>query len=192
MESKKKAVTIAGIMAVVVALLLIQLGVIRTVEKHRVGTLLVASPAARGARDWTKVNDSETELSFALSTENGTFVIRESIVARHQKDVGGIPGEDTSKHLSQGKAKVAAVVGFMLERFLQEGFEVGQTSSFVEIAGASAYRFELIKRKVPTEYMTHILIWKEDWYVITYASNTASPGPHISDFNALLDELEFT
>lgn len=189
MELKKKYVVFAGIIAIV-AILLTQLSVTRTVEKYRVGNLVVASPGGtRG--DWNKMDDNETTLAYAVSTENNTLVVNEFIVVRYRKDVGTIPSEGASEHLSPGKAKLARVLGFKLQKSVQEGFEVGKGSSFTEIAGADAYRFELIKREVPAQYTLDIVIWKEDWYFITYVSSGTTPGPHLPDFEAFLEELEF-
>jgi len=187
---KKRAVVLVGIIAIVVAYLLIQPRVTGAAEKYRVGNLVVTSPGGTRPGDWNKLDHNETRLTFAASTKNNTHVIDESIMVRYQKGIGTIPSEGTSKYLSQGKANLASAIGYLLQQFVQEGFEA-KNGSFTEIAGTDAYRSEFVKHEVPTEYVLYIVIWKEDWYLITYTSRSASPGAHLPDFERLLVQLEF-
>ncbi len=97
---------------------------------------------------------------------------------------------------------MANVLGLMCQKFLQEGFEIGEGSSFIKIAGQDAYKFELIRPQLSTEqlledcppikYVWHIVAWKKGWYLITYFNfDNALPDPHFSDFDMLLRGLRF-
>ncbi len=96
------------------------------------------------------------------------------------------------------------MVGLMMQEFIQEGFEITSQSSFFKLDKKDAYRFELIRRKLPpsekwlkgrpVRYMFHVVIPEKDgWYLITYYNfENPAQGPHFSDFEILLKNVKFT
>lgn len=205
--STKVAAGIGTTVAIVICILFII-----PAKNYRVGDLIVTLPSGTrlpgGLRrsDWHTVKVSENELIFKIVVlepvvRRSEFITHELISVSHHVGTGVVPSIEDIQYLSKGKSQVSSVLGLMLQRFLREGFEIGEGSSFTKIAGADAYRFELVKREVPigqwlkgehTQYAWYIVVWKGDWYLITYSNfDDARPGAHFSDFGLFLEELKF-
>ena len=158
---------------------------------------------------WYVVKISKDELILKMMTlepvvRRCEFITHEAITVRYYPEKK-YEAENVKKGINyiQDKGKLVSLLGLMLQKFSREGFEVGGNSSFIKIAGVESYRFELLRSKIssqqllkgylPVKYAWHIVIWKEGWYTVTYYNlDSASPGPHFSDFGMLLKDIEFT
>lgn len=196
---------VAVAIAVGIIFLLIQLNIIYPLKSYRINDLIVTSPGGRSS-DWSMVKANENVLVFKIMTlepvvRRYEFITHELITVSYH--VGGvIPSyENAYQYFSLEKIQLVNILGLMLQDFLQGGFEIGGNSSFIKIAGADAYRFELVRHEIPVEqwirgehakYTTRIVVWRGDWYSITYSNfDNAVSGPHFSDFEIFLEELEF-
>jgi len=183
------------------------------VRSYQIGDLIVKSfnetklPDYLRRSNWQIIKISENELIFKIMTfepvvRRYEFITHELITVTYYPETGVATNRENVNYLLPRKDKLTNILGLILQKFLQEGFEIGEGSSFIKIAGVDAYKFELIRPKISTEqwlkgyppikYAWHIVIWKGGWYLITYSNfDNASPGPHFSDFKMFLQDLEF-
>jgi len=164
-------------------------------------------PGGLRQRGWQTIKADKNELILKMMTfepvvRRYEFITHELITVSCYTNTEAVPGNRHIQYLSMGKAYLINILGLLAQEFLQEGFEIGEDSSFIKVAGVDAYKFELIKHKISPEewlkgehirYAWHIVIWKKNWYLITYSNfDNAFPGAHFSDFEMLLKELKFT
>ncbi|MFQ6066781.1 MAG: hypothetical protein ACE5K3_05855 [bacterium] len=183
------------------------------VGSYQVGDLLVTSfnktrlPDYLRRGNWQTIKADENELILKIMTfENVVrryeFITHEVIAVSYQPKAEAIVDKPNTGYPLATRDTLTNILGLMLQKFLQEGFEIGEGSSFIKIAGVDAYRFELIRPRISTEqwlkgyppikYAWHILLWKKGWYLITYSNfDNAFPGPHFSEFETFLRDLKF-
>jgi hypothetical protein len=191
---------------------LISLLLVGPAGSYQVGDLLVKSfnktrlPDYLRQSDWQIIKAGENELilkimSFEPVVRRYEFITHEIITVGYQPETGVVVTKPNASYPLPRKGVLTNILGLMLQKFLQEGFEIGEGPCFIKIAGVDAYKFELIRPKISTEqwlkgyhikYTWHILVWKKGWYLIIYANfDSAFPGPHFSDFETLLRDLKF-
>jgi len=203
MRSLVKVKIGGGIVVVGIVIFLISAARPETIN-YQIGELIVTFPQNT---EWQMIKADKNELilkimSFEPVVRRYEFITHELITVSCRTNTKAIPNNKHIQHLSIGKAQLTNVIGILTQEFLWEGFEIGEESSFIKVAGVDAYKFELIRPKIPIEqwlkgeyirYAWHIVIWKKNWYLITYCNfDNAFPGPHFSDFEMLLKELKFT
>ena len=181
-------------------------------KSYQIGNLIVPSdrtglPECLRESNWQIIKAEKNELIFKIMTfepvvRRYEFITHEIIrIAYHPQTEIATSKERVSYPWSK-KGSLVNVLGLMFQKFLQEGFEIGKGSSFIKIAGADGYKFELLKPKISTEqwlegyppikYAWHIVVWEKGWYLITYFNfDDAFPGPHFSDFKIFLKGLKF-
>jgi len=166
---------------------------------YQVGELTIIFPQNT---DWQIIKADKNELILKMMTfepvvRRYEFITHELITVSYHTS----PDNKHIQYLSMGKAQLTNILGLLTQEILREEFEIGEKSSFIKVAGVDAYRFELIKRRIsPQEwlkgghirYAWHIVVWKKNWYLITYSNfDDAFPGAHFSDFKILLKKLKF-
>lgn len=181
-------------------------------RSYQVGDLVVKPSNKTGLPDylrrgnWQIIKANENELIFKIMTfepvvRRYEFITHEIITVSYDPEIGVVANKPNASYPLPRKGKLTNILGLMLQKFLQEGFEIGEGSSFIKIAGVDAYKFELIRPKISTEqwlkgyhikYVWHIVVWEKGWYLITYSNfDNAFPGPHFSDFKTFLRDLKF-
>lgn len=197
-------VKIGVAIAVVVVITIFLVSVARSEAiNYQIGDLIVTFPQNT---EWQIIKADKNVLMLKIMTfepvvRRYEFITHELITVSCCTGTEAVPNNKHIQDLSTGKAQLTNVLGLMLQKFLQEGFEIGKGSSFIKVTGADGYKFELIRPKIPVEqwlkgehikYAWHIVIWKKSWYLITYCNfDNAFPGPHFSDFEMLLRNLKF-
>ncbi|MEA1964074.1 MAG: hypothetical protein U9O41_02990 [Candidatus Aerophobetes bacterium] len=197
----KIKISIGTAAAIVIAIFLINGARSETIN-YQIGDLMVTFPQAT---DWQMIKADKNELILKIMTfepvvRRYEFITHEIITVSCRTRTEAVANNKHIQHLSTGKAQLANVIGLLTQEFLWEGFEIGKGSSFIEVAGTDAYKFELIRPKIPREqwlkgkhikYAWHIVIWKKSWYLITYCNfDNAFPGPHFFEFKMFLKELK--
>lgn len=181
-------------------------------RSYQVGHLVVKPSNKTGLPDylrrgnWQIIKANENELIFKIMSfepvvRRYEFITHEIITVSYDPEIGVVANKPNASYPLPRKGKLTNILGLMLQKFLQEGFEIGEGSSFMKIAGVDAYKFELIRPKISTEqwlkgyhikYAWHIVVWEKGWYLITYSNfDNAFPGPHFSDFKTFLRDLKF-
>lgn len=179
---------------------------------YQVGDLLVKSfnktrlPGYLRKSNWQTIKVSQNELIFKIMSfepvvRRYEFITHEIITVSYHPETAVFVNKENTSYPLPRKGKLTNVLGLMLQKFLQEGFEIGEGSSFIKIAGVDAYKFELIRPKISTKhwlkgyhikYAWHILVWEKGWYLIIYSNfDSAFAGPHFSDFETFLTDLKF-
>ena len=140
-------------------------------------------------------------MTFEPFVKRYEFITHEIITISSRTSTEAVANNKHTQYLLTEKAQLMNIIGLLTQEFLGEGFEIGKESSFIKVAGVDAYKFELIRPKIPIEqwlkgkyikYAWYIVIWKKNWYLITYCNfDNAFPGPHFSNFEMLLKELKF-
>lgn len=203
----KVKVSMWAMLAVIIAIFLVS-----PARSYQVGDLIVKSlsetrlPDYLGRSNWQIIKISKDELIFKIMTfepvvRRYEFITHEIITVTYHPGREVVTNKKNTNYPLR-KGKLTNVLGLMFQKFLQEGFEIGEGSSFMKIAGADAYKFELIRPKISTEqwlkgcppikYAWHIVVWKKGWYLITYSNfDNAFAGSHFSDFKTFLRDLKF-
>jgi len=194
----RKKILIAGLVVVITIFLV---SIARPETDYQIGDLMVTFPQG----PWQIIKADKDELILKIMTfepvvRRYEFITHELISVRCCESTEVISDNKRSQYLSDEKAQLINVLGLLMQKFLLEGFEIKE-SSFIEVAGAEAYRFELIREKIPLaqwlkgdfiRYASHIVVCRKDWYLITYCNfDNPFAGPHFADFAILLDSLKF-
>ena len=180
---------------------------------YQIGDLLVKSfsntelPDYLRQSNWQTIKVNEDELILKIMTfepvvRRYEFITHEIIAVSYRPETEVVVSNLRTSYPLPTKGTLTNILGLMLQKFRQEGFEIGEGSSFLKIAGLDAYKFELIRPKIstgqwlkgcpPIKYAWHILVWEKGWYLITYSNfDNAFPGPHFSDFETFLGDLKF-
>ena len=183
-------------------------------KSYQVGSLIIGSSAKASLPDylkksnWQIIKIGKNKLIFKIMSlepvvRRSEFITHEIITVSYYPEDGIGISKKNVNYPSPKKGILINVLGLMLQKFLQEGFKIGEASSFIKISGIDAYKFELIKPTLSTEqllkgyppirYAWHIVVWRKGWYLITYSNfDKACPGTHFSDFKILLSTLKFT
>jgi len=181
-------------------------------RSYQVGDLVVKPSNKTGLPDylrrgnWQIIKANENELIFKIMSfepvvRRYEFITHEIITVSYDPEIGVVANKPNASYPLPRKGKLTNILGLMLQKFLQDGFEIGEGSSFMKIAGVDAYKFELIRPKISTEqwlkgyhikYAWYIVVWEKGWYLITYSNfDNAFPDPHFSDFKTFLRDLKF-
>lgn len=143
---------------------------------YQIGDLIVTFPqATKLPGGWQTIKADKNELILKIMTlepvvRRYEFIAHELIRVSCHTRTEAVPNNKHIQHLSIGKAQLTNVIGLLTQEFFREGFEIGKGSSFIKVAGVDAYKFELIRPKIPTEqwlkgehikYAWHIVIWKK-------------------------------
>lgn len=204
----KVKVTMWGVLAAIIAIFLSS-----GASSYQVGALIVEFSKETGLPDslargsWQLIRASENELLFKIMTlepvvRRYEFITHEVISVSYRPGREALADKENMDYPLPRKGILTNLLGLMFQKFLQEGFEIGEGSCFIKTAGQQAYKFELIRSQLSTEqllrgdlpikYAWHIVVWKKGWYLITYFNfDNPFPGPHFSDFKMLLPDLRF-
>jgi len=206
MRFLRKAAIGTGLVVVIVAVVflsLIRLNIIHPVKQYNIKDLIVTFPGGPKylfwrSSDWYAIEVNGSVIFKIMRCEpvvrRYEFITHELIEVSYHTSTKVVPSASLGPAvyvLHAYSNQLVNLLGLMLQNFLQEGFEIGGNSSFIEISGVDSYRFELIMHKVPTQYTWYIVFFqKGDLYSITYSNfDESSPGPHFSDFERFLEEI---
>jgi len=171
MRSLLKVKISAGIMVVVVIAIFPVSTARSEATNYQVGELAITFPQNT---DWQMIKAGKNELILKIMSFE-PVVRRYEFITHELIRVSCCPSTEAgsnkrTQYLSIGKAQLINTIGLLTQEFLREGFEIGEGSSFIKVAGVDAYKFELIKHKISpqqwlrgehTKYACHILLWKK-------------------------------